>query len=336
MAMTSLIESVNPLAERWAAAMTGVLWQSVLLAAIVAAVCWALGRQSPRLRYWIWLVLAAKLLLLPLWSVNISLPAWHETPAPVADVMAANAADSVASTPLEVREQPAGAPSILKPAHAMAWHARATWQTWLLFLWGSVVAGEVGRTTWQYFRLRRLLAEARPVEGAIEALVKECARTIGLAPPPAVKQVNVDGSPLVCGPLRPVLLLPAAHAARFDAQALRQVVLHELAHLRRRDLITIWIFHAMRTVYWFHPAAYWIAYRAGLERELACDQLAMSYSGATPAAYARTLIHAAGRGTQPMVLTAAGAAQLDGGARLKTVDNGDANDGAAAGKRRTQ
>jgi beta-lactamase regulating signal transducer with metallopeptidase domain len=319
--MTSLIESMNPLAERWAAAMTGVLWQSVLLAAIVAAVCWALGRQSPRLRYWIWLVLAAKLLLLPFWSVEIPLPGWNAPnalSAPSTVAVAENVASNATTSLPAVEISPAAdAPQEIQRAPRPQWFETMAWQTWLFAAWALVVVVGISRTTWQYVRLQKLLAAARPVDHAIEALVADCARTLGLQTSPAVQLMDVDGSPLVCGPLQPVLLLPAAYADRFNPQSLRQVVLHELAHVRRRDLFTLWIFHVMRTVYWFHPIAHWIAYRAGLERELACDQLAMSYSGATPAAYARTLIHAAGRSTRPMVLTAAGAAQLDGGERLE-------------------
>jgi len=82
--------------------------------------------------------------------------------------------------------------------------------------------------------------------------------------------------------------------------------------LQRRDLLTVWVIHLMRTVYWFNPVAHWVAYRAGLERELACDRLAMVNSGASAAAYAHTLIDAASGRSQPLVLNAAVAARLTG------------------------
>ena len=315
--MIALIERINLLAVKWADAMSAVFWQAALLAVAVGVVCWALRRQSPNLRHWIWLILAAKLLVLPFWSVEIPLPIL-QSPTPVqAEAPPRVAVDAASSTAVEQREQPAGLEPANIPSRTPPWYAGITWQSWLLLLWAVAVVFEIGRTAWQYAQLRKLLTAARSVDEAVETLVADCARTLGLSSPPAVKQVAVDGSPLVCGPLRPVLLLPASHAQRFDAASLRQVVLHELAHLRRRDLLTIWVFHAMRTIYWFHPMAHWIAYRAGLDRELACDQLAMNYSGASPAAYARTLIHAAGRSTQPLVLSAAGVAQLDGGERME-------------------
>ena len=117
---------------------------------------------------------------------------------------------------------------------------------------------------------------------------------------------------MVCGLRRATLVLPASLVEEIDRPALRQIVLHELAHLQRRDLLTVWVIHVMRTVYWFNPVAHWVAYRAGLERELACDRLAMVYGGVSAATYAHTLIDAAGRKSQPLVLNAAGTARLTG------------------------
>jgi beta-lactamase regulating signal transducer with metallopeptidase domain len=315
--MTSLIVGMNALAARWADAMSAFVWQSTLLAAAVGFVCFGLRRQSPRVRYSIWLVLAAKLLLLPLWSVDVTLPQAFVPDEVPATSIAGIADEAPLSPSVAPSSRPAIARALAEPASALRGFAAASWQSWLFMAWAAVIGIEVGRNIRQLTGLRQLLAKARPVDHAIDALVRDCARTLELPTAPAVRLMDVDGSPLVCGLLRPVLLLPVTYADRFDPHSLRQVVLHELAHLRRRDLMTIWILHAMRTVYWFHPVAYWIAYRAGLERELACDQLAMSCSGASPAAYARTLIHAAGRGARPMALTAAGAVGLDGGRRLE-------------------
>ena len=146
----------------------------------------------------------------------------------------------------------------------------------------------------------------------MEIVVEQCAARLGLKRLPTVRVVKGEGSPMVCGMRRATLVLPAALVDEVDRPALRQIVLHELAHLQRRDLLTVWVIHMMRTVYWFNPVAHWVAYRAGLERELACDRLAMLSSGASAAAYALTLIDAASVRSQPLVLNAAVAARLTG------------------------
>ena len=212
------------------------------------------------------------------------------------------------------------------------------------------MAFEVARTGWQFRGLRRLLAGSCAAEPAVEIVVEQCAARLGLARLPAVRVVQGEGSPMVCGLRRATLVLPAALtgaplprgerlgegfsgsklgseregmessgipplAPPFEGgvkSSLRQIVLHELAHLQRRDLLTVWVIHLMRTVYWFNPVAHWVAYRAGLERELACDRLAMLNSGASAAAYALTLIDAASGRSQPLVLNAAAVARLTG------------------------
>ena len=53
-----------------------------------------------------------------------------------------------------------------------------------------------------------------------------------------------------------------------------------------------------RTVYFFHPLVWWVGYRLRLERELACDQLAMARSGHPPADYAQTLVEVVSHGSE--------------------------------------
>ena len=316
-----LIEQLNRWSAPWAEAMWAVAWQSVILIGLVAAVCWVLRWQSPGLRYWLWLILAAKLLAMPFWRMELPTSTWLGTAPAVAttpatieaasapSAAATSAVSSVSPASPEQRPSPSPATDAVLPA--------ATWITWLLLVWLAVVLFEVVRTCVQYMRLRRLLNASRTAEPYVHKLVGQCARSIGLSQPPDIRHVSVDGSPMVCGVFKPVLLLPAKLAEDIDSDALRQIVFHELAHLKRRDLLTVWILHAMRTVYWFHPAVHWVAYRAGLDRELACDQLALMHSGVSVAAYAHTLIDVAGRAAQPMVLNAAVAARFDGGVRLQ-------------------
>ncbi len=312
--MNRFIERLNDAAAAWAPTMFAVVWQSTVLAALVAAALWALRRQSPRVRYALLLFLAAKLLAMPFWSVGIAWP-WSSasvaTPSPAVEpstpTVAVPAPAVETSSPTDSLAAPVVA-SVASPARA-----RLTWQAWLMALWLAVIVAEVVRTARQFRRLRRLLADSRPAPPQFAALVANCARLLGLKTAPAAREIEGEGSPFVSGLIRPRLVLPAATLTSFDVPALRQIVLHELAHVRRKDLWTLWIVHAMRTLYWFHPVAHWIAYRAGLERELACDQLAIARSGATAGAYAQTLVRAAGSTSQPLALTAAVAAKLDGG-----------------------
>jgi beta-lactamase regulating signal transducer with metallopeptidase domain len=312
-----MIDQLNHWSAAWAILMWSIAWQSALLAAIVAALCWLLRRESPGLRYALWLALALKLLVLPLWSVNIPAPAWLNTSAPAELTLHATPASGLGSSATNLPAAPLPTPSTLQELNAeprtqarqaSLWHALNSFNfaMWLMLCWIAVILVAVARIGWQFRSLQRLLAKTTAAGEAEQIVVEQCAARLG------VRIVAGDGSPMVCGLLRPVLILPNELVEQIDAPALRQIILHELAHLKRRDLVTIWAIQAMRTVYWFNPIVHWIAYQAGLERELACDRLAILNSGANATTYARTLIDAASGRSQPLVLNAAAAARLTG------------------------
>ncbi len=76
-------------------------------------------------------------------------------------------------------------------------------------------------------------------------------------------------SPLACGVIRPVVLLPS-HARSWPAQKLRFVLLHEFAHIRRYDTVTYVLTAIATALYWFHPLV-WIAARG---QRIAAEQAA--------------------------------------------------------------
>jgi beta-lactamase regulating signal transducer with metallopeptidase domain len=319
--MTNVITYINDFSSSWFDAMWAVIWQSTLLVIAVSAVLLVWRGLPPALRCWAWRIVAVKFLVLPIWIITIPLPL-HPSAVPKS-VGIASAAETANATFEEI-EAPTTArqrigtssTSAISAAVSIERSTRLNWQAWLVAGWLVVIAIQSARTVWQRIQLRKLLATARPANEAILRSVVSGCDQLQLASVPEVLVTDVDVSPFVAWFRRPVLVLPAAMADTYNAWQLRQIVLHELAHVRRVDLLWCWITHVMRMVYWFHPVAHWVAFRESLERELACDEMAMTHSGATAADYARTLIEAASRLAQPAVFRAAAAAHLDGGVAI--------------------
>jgi beta-lactamase regulating signal transducer with metallopeptidase domain/tetratricopeptide (TPR) repeat protein len=94
--------------------------------------------------------------------------------------------------------------------------------------------------------------------------------------------------PVIWGVFRPVLLLPE-DAGTWSAERMRVVLLHELAHLKRVDGISLILTRIAVSLFWFHPLA-WSLERAGRnECERACDDLVLA-SGTKPSDYADHLL----------------------------------------------
>lgn len=97
--------------------------------------------------------------------------------------------------------------------------------------------------------------------------------------------------PLTCGLLRPRILLPLT-AATWSPATLHAVLLHERAHIRRRDLLTHAAAQLIACLWWFQPLARRLRSRLRAESELACDAEALG-SGLRPSDYACELLQIA-------------------------------------------
>jgi beta-lactamase regulating signal transducer with metallopeptidase domain len=323
--MFALIPAMNDWAERWLAVMWAIVWQLALVVAIATLIAWLLRRSSPVVRYWLWQIVAIKLLLMPFWTFAIPLPSWAESK-PIeqaASIQPPAGWDKNVYKPDLAKALPSGntPDATAAPDVTPFWEPLAAigWQGWLLSVWCIAVLWQIIRLFGQRLRLDRLLKRAVPTEGELAALVTELAGQIRLRRVPAV--VSVDGEcPLfVCGLWRSRLVLPSRLMASLGVAERRQVILHELAHVKRHDLLWGWPVEIARIVYFFHPLVYWVAYQLRLERELACDQLAMARSGHTAADYAQTLVQVVSHASQPpSVQVAAISAGLSGSEQAPT------------------
>jgi len=207
-----------------------------------------LGVRSPGVQYAFWRTVLAVCLALPL------LQPWraHEmvfVPAPAPPVGAsAGAAPPIPSAP---------------PAAPVDWTAIA----------GAVVLIGIGaRLFWialgaaRLHRLRRR-AEARPAAGFddLQAAIGTRAQILW---------TSDVRHPVTFGVGDPVILLPDALRSA-DAAAQRAVLAHELAHVRRRDWLWVIGEEIVRSVFWFHPAVWWLVSRVQLARETVVDEMSI-------------------------------------------------------------
>ena len=94
--------------------------------------------------------------------------------------------------------------------------------------------------------------------------------------------------PVVWGLVKPILLLPAA-SQDWPAERLRVVLLHELAHVKRLDGLTLLVTKAAVALFWFHPLMWSLERIARAECERACDDLVLA-TGTKPSDYAEHLL----------------------------------------------
>jgi len=168
-----------------------------------------------------------------------------------------------------------------------------------LLAWGAVAATLLLGTA---FRSRR--ARRRIERGATEAPARAASRVLSLAADlglrraPRLLESDAVAAPLVFGGRAACVVLPAGATASLSDRELEDVVLHELAHLKRHDPFCARFGAAVACLFWFHPLVWLVARRLAALRELACDATVAAHLGGDArrlASYRRTLLHAAAR-----------------------------------------
>ena len=164
--------------------------------------------------------------------------------------------------------------------------------SWLLLLWESGVLLVSLYFLAGFLRLRRLEHRAvLPVMPELRAAAWRIGEQIGLARQPRILRSDTAITPMTWGIRRPVLLLPI-DCDLWSAEQLRDVLLHELHHVRRNDALTQGMAQLVCMLLWFHPLV-WMAERCmRREREHACDDQVLM-AGSKASSYANHLLEMA-------------------------------------------
>jgi HEAT repeat protein/beta-lactamase regulating signal transducer with metallopeptidase domain len=290
--------------------LTGALLKGTALVAIVFAASAILRRSSASLRHLVWTLCFGALLALPLlastvpWRIELALGA--TAPAPSAathkrHAKAPNASQAVAAEPEIATPAPSTTP--IEPSPRFDAPSLASV---ILTLWLVVAALLTVRIAAGIALVSRLTRRAeRVTDGAWTTLLDRCRRRIGITRSIALVQSSRVTVPFACGVLRPVVVLPD-NADEWSPERREAVLLHELAHVSRRDMLTHLLSQLACALYWFNPLVWAAARRLRSESERACDDLVLR-SGTRASEYADhllSIVRAAGPIRAPVIALA--------------------------------
>lgn len=236
------------------------------VAAIVALVLRLTPERNSRTRFAVWLATLAAVVALPLVQMAI-----------------------------EVVKRTGGTlsvPGIQASSHAL-FTLSSSVAEYIVLAW-AVVAGlgllRVGASLLQIRRLRRDSVPINPqlLGAEVRALILQVTRRR----PVSIRVSSTVEVPTAIGFFRPAVLVPVWLAESADAEELKYVLLHEIAHLERWDDWTNLAEKLAKAMLFFHPGVWWIERKLSLDREMACDDAVLAQTGA-PRLYARCLAHVA-------------------------------------------
>ena len=278
---------------------TSLLGSLAILAMLVLKPLWR-ERYRAKTRCWLWLALAAFLLLPVDFSVkNAPVQAappkdytlfvgTDKTAIQSTDNLFGDMAEKSGQSPAQVRDTIIQRP-VTNPEQKTTRYIPVTTILFYGYLAGAAAFLLYQGVSYALFRrtVRRWKRDVSRADYA--AMLSDTARDLGVSAPEMIVCEAIS-TPAVTGLLRPRLLLPHE---RYDVQELRYILRHELCHLKRRDMLLKLVLLAANAMHWFNPVVYLMLRQADEDIELACDSAATDgLELPERAAYSRTLLAA--------------------------------------------
>lgn len=298
---------------------TTLLVKASLIIGAAAGVNTLLRRTSSASRHLVWTIAVLGVLALPALSLTmprLQIPVRVSANAPAPTETAptfsneARPASITESTALGLSDLSATADAAPTPISR-----NIAWPTIALAIYLAGVGLFALRLLVDRLMLRRIIRRSTEVaDPDWISTMRACEERMGIDMPVRLLR-SLDGTmPMTFGTLKPTIVVPAV-ADTWTADRRRAVLLHELAHIARRDCLTQMIAAVACALYWMHPGVWWMARRLRVERELACDDRVLRI-GTQPRAYAEHLLELAyslgGDRAPALVVSMARQGQLEG------------------------
>ena len=268
-----------------------VLWKGAILMALAFVGVRLLARSASASRHVVWAAATVALLLLPVmelavpWSVAVPTTGRVHAVIERAEAVLAPVPLPVAATSIDGRPPSGDGMGVVTVGALLI---VGGWAVGVVLLLLRLMHG------WRV--ARRIVARGEPLwSDEWGALLMTAAREMGVRPVQLVRSEATD-LPFTSGLLGPVIVLPPS-CDTWSAERRRNVLLHELAHVRRRDVATHLVARVTCALHWLNPMVWLAAKRMRVESERACDELVLA-GGARPSVYANDLLDLV-RTTQP-------------------------------------
>jgi len=258
-------------------------WQIAVLVGVIAAVSLVLKNKSAHLLYLLWLIVLAKCLVPPLFTVPLAiLPERGPTAA----------FEPVAAHSVEPAVVPAAPIAVVPEVVAVRQTRNLTLRQWLGLGWlagvGVFVLVAVARALRTVFWLRR---QRRPLTGELQKQVENLFSDLTVKRFPKLWLIDGMGQPFVWGLLRGSIYLPADFAKVDNAEHRKGVLGHELSHILRFDAAVNLLQIIVQAIFWFHPFVWWANKKIRAEREKCCDETAIARLGAKAKDYSTAIVN---------------------------------------------
>jgi len=295
--------------ESIASHLWAVSWQVSILIALIWISSLFGRKSSSNFRYWLWCIVIVRLCV----PTGLTLPLHF-------DLHLKNAVVSQISTMTTEHSEPEKTPSVQPlntvsaPNPERVKDIQVPEKTTIVpplsitavigLLWLAGVLSILTVIIWRVLRLQKRLKSSPVITRPdLREMLRKLSRDMGIKRPIHLHYMELEriNSPAVSGIINLRIYLPRHIADTWSLEELKPVLLHELAHIRRLDMIVNWLQIVLQALYFFHPLLWYANREIRRLREEVCDDLAIHHLGFEKNQYSQSIVNVVrNMGRQPV------------------------------------
>jgi beta-lactamase regulating signal transducer with metallopeptidase domain len=249
-----------------------IILKSLVLVMAILILTWFMRRSSAAIRHLY--LSAAVMILLALPLVSLAIPSWDmewfSHPFPPGE-------GKTIVTSVERVERPMESETGKAHFHlpSSGKKSQFQWFDWIMAAWLVGAVGLLLRLAGGKFFGYWVARDAPEInDKGFMLTVEQVARQLGVKEKITILESDHFNVPFVSGILRPRLIMPS-HAKSWPFQRLKNILHHELAHVKRKDILIQFLAQVVCSIYWVNPLVWILERQLFLERERACDDMAL-------------------------------------------------------------
>jgi len=310
--MNSVITTLNSVARSFVDSALVMLIQSSLLIIVLLILDLVLRRKVRAVfRYCIWMLVLVKLVLPTTLSFPTGFGYWYgDRLSAVVPVEPTHSAENSEILPITQPETNSENIVAVQPQSNFDFQSKAvlsvdndvlptaripiatlTWQGFAFIGWLVVIITMALLLIQRMFFIKGLLNQSKDSSERFHKILEQCCKQMGIRGHVRLKLSPVTASPSVCGLFHPTILIPECLPEKLNPRHLKSIFLHELAHIKQKDL-WVSLFQTMLQIVYFYNPLVWVANVIIRKvREQAVDELVLVTMGEQADEYPETLLN---------------------------------------------
>jgi bla regulator protein BlaR1 len=148
------------------------------------------------------------------------------------------------------------------------------------FIWILGVTLSLGVLGIGYKKLKNIVgASIKSINCKHSEILKNCMKDMHIRTEVELLYSKKISSPSLCGLFKPKILIPVKIAANICDEEFKYIILHELTHLKSKDIAINWAINLLSMIYWFNPILLYGFHKMRQDCEISCDGQVISYLG---------------------------------------------------------